>query len=183
MTAQSVSVSEKPEAKGRGRTPAARGDVAWPLASLRQEVDRLFENFGRGAGFVPSWRGLSEFATPWKVEPAFGMAAPAVDVTEKDKQFEITAELPGLEAGNIDVSLSGDMLTLKGEKKDEREEKEKNYYLSERRYGSFQRSFPLPTGVDRDKIAAEFDKGVLKITLPKSPEAVKNAKKIPVSAK
>jgi HSP20 family protein len=183
MTTQTVSVSKKPESKEAAPVPAPRSEAPWSLTALRDEVDRLFDNFGRGFSLFPTWRRSPEIAPPWKMETAFGVTMPAVDVAEKDQQFEIAAELPGLEAGNIDVTVSGDVLTIKGEKKEEREEKEKNYYLSERRYGSFQRSFELPAGVDRDKIAAEFDKGVLKITLPKNAEAMKNQKKIPVSSK
>jgi HSP20 family protein len=81
------------------------------------------------------------------------------------------------------VSLSGDTLTIKGEKRDEREEKAKNYHLSERRYGSFQRSFTLPDGVDRDEIDASFAAGVLKLTLPTTAESVKQQRKIEVKAK
>ena len=84
---------------------------------------------------------------------------------------------------NIEVKVADDILTIKGEKKEEKEEKDKNYYMSERRYGSFQRSFQLPAGVDQSKIDASFQKGVLTVTLPKSPEAQKKEKKIAVKAK
>ena len=84
---------------------------------------------------------------------------------------------------NIEVKVADDILTIKGEKKEEKEEKDKNYYMSERRYGSFQRSFQLPPGVDQGKIDASFQKGVLTVTLPKSPEAQQKEKKIVVKAK
>ena len=109
-----------------------------------------------GFGMEPFWRG----------EVAWGGAAPVVDVVEKDKEYEITAELPGLDEKNIEVKLSDDVLTIKGEKKEEKEEKQKDYYLSERRYGSFQRSFRLPDGVDAEKIEARFKNGVLTLSLP-----------------
>ena len=83
---------------------------------------------------------------------------------------------------DIEVAVSGDMVTLKGEKRQEREDKTENYHISERSYGSFQRSFYIPDGVDRDKIAAEFSKGVLTLTLPKTAEAQKASKKIEVKA-
>jgi len=83
---------------------------------------------------------------------------------------------------DIEVTVAKGMLTLKGEKKEEREEKEKNYYFSERRFGSFQRSFHLPDGVNPDKIEARFDKGVLTVTLPKTAEAAKRQRKIAVKA-
>lgn len=152
-----------------------------PLETLQREIDRLFEDFGR-----PSWRwplrrrtfGVEPF---WRGEVSFG-TLPAVDVGEDDKAYEITAELPGMEEKDIALTVSGDMLSITGEKSDEKEEKKKDYYLSERRYGSFERSFRLPEGVDADKIEATFKKGVLTVTLPKRPEARKPEKKIAVKA-
>jgi HSP20 family protein len=91
-----------------------------------------------------------------------------VDITEDEAAFKLSAELPGLAEKDVQVSLSGDTLTIKGEKRQEREEKEKNYYLSERSYGEFQRAFILPEGVDREKIGAAFTNGVLTVTLPKT---------------
>ena len=101
---------------------------------------------------------------------------------ETDDAVQITAELPGMSENDIDISLSDGVLTLKGEKKDEKEVEDKGYYLSERRFGFFQRSFRLPEGIDEDRIEASFDKGVLKITLPKTQEATKQAKKISVKS-
>ena len=115
-------------------------------------------------------------------EGTFSFNVPAVDVTEDDKTYKVAAELPGLDEKDIEVSVTGDVLTLKGEKRQEKEEKDKNWYVSERAYGSFQRAFSLPQGVDRDKIAAEFAKGVLTVTLPKSAETQKQQKKIEVKA-
>jgi HSP20 family protein len=101
-------------------------------------------------------------------------------VVNKEKAYEITAELPGMDESNIDVKVSDGTLTIKGEKKEEKEEKEKDYYLSERRYGSFQRAFAVPDGVDTDKIDAQFKNGVLTVTLPKTAEAQKSEKKIAI---
>ena len=103
-----------------------------------------------------------------------------MDVVEKDKAFELTAEL---DAKNIDIQLSDEMLTIKGEKQEETEEKTKDRYVSERRYGSFRRSLPIPDSVDINKIEANFKSGVLTVTLPKSPDAEKKQKTIPVSTK
>src|SRR5262249_14714840 len=103
--------------------------------------------------------------------------APAVDIVEKEKAYEITAELPGMDESNIDVKFSDGTLTIKGEKRGEREEKKKDFYLSERRYGSFQRSFGVPDGVDADKIEASFKNGVLTVTLPKTAQAQRSEKK------
>lgn len=155
---------------------------AWhPFQTLRREVDRLFEDFGRdlwrspfrGSAFniEPFWRGEVKFAT-----------APAVDVVEKDNAFEITADLPGMDEKNVEVQVVNGNLTIKGEKKEEKEEKKKDFYLQERHFGSFERSFSIPEGVDADKIEANFKKGVLTVTLPKKPEAQKPAKKIEVKA-
>ena len=101
-------------------------------------------------------------------------------MSEDDKSYRISAELPGLDAKDVDISVSGDMLVLKGEKRQESEQKDKNYHFSERSYGSFQRAFELPASVDRDNISADFSKGVLTINMPKTAEAQKQPKKIEV---
>jgi HSP20 family protein len=93
-----------------------------------------------------------------------------------------SAELPGMDEKDIEVKVSNGTLTIKGEKKEEKEERDKDFYLSERRYGSFARSFEVPAGVDPAHIEARFAKGVLTVTLPKSPEAKQNEKKIEVKA-
>jgi HSP20 family protein len=152
-----------------------------PLESLHRGIDRLFDDFGRGF-----WQPLSPsiFAAEplWRHEVTWGAAAPAVDVAESEKAYEITAELPGMDEKNIEVKVSDGSLTIKGEKQEEKEEKKKDYYLHERHFGSFERSFGLPEGVDTNKIEAAFKKGVLTVTLPKKPEAQKPAKKIEVKA-
>jgi HSP20 family protein len=155
---------------------------AWqpPYESLRQEIDRLFDDIGWGS-WQPFRRSL--FAR----EPVFRRALtratmPAVDVVESEKAYEITAELPGMDEKNIEVKVTDGRLTVKGEKQEEKEEKEKDYYLQERHYGSFERSFDLPESVDPDKIEASFKKGVLTVTLPKKAEAQKAAKKIEVKS-
>ncbi len=155
---------------------------AWrPFDTLRDEVNRLFDDFGGSLWRSPLRRTLSDLDTLWKHNGG-AFAAPAVDVAEKDNAYEITAELPGLDEKNIEVSLANGGLTIKGEKKEEKEEKRKDYYLKERHYGSFERSFTLPDGVDTDKIDASFSKGVLTVKLPKKPEAIKPEKKIAVKA-
>ena len=107
---------------------------------------------------------------------------PTVDVSETDKAYEITAELPGMDEKNVEVKLANGLLTIKGEKQDEKEEKKKDYHMRERSYGSFERSFQVPDGVDADKIEANFKKGVLTVILPKSAEAQKAEKKITVKS-
>jgi HSP20 family protein len=146
-----------------------------------REIDRLFDRFAENFGF-PSLRRMFEMEPFRRWQTAFGSAAPAVEITEDGQAYKITAELPGLDAKDLDVSMSDRMLVLKGEKRGEKEEKDKSYYLSERSYGAFERSFALPDGINRDKVSADFAKGVLTITLPKTAEAQKQTKKIEVKA-
>ena len=156
-----------------------RAAAEWsPLATMRREFDRMLEEFPWAAWRRPLGRGL--FDEPFFRGFAGVGSVPAVDIAEKDREFEITAELPGMDESNIDVKFADGVLTIKGEKKEEKEERKKDYYLSERRYGSFQRSFPVPESVDADKIEAKFVNGVLTIRLPKSAEAQKNEKKIAI---
>ncbi len=138
-----------------------------PFSLLRREMDSLFDNFFRGFDLEPS-------------ENRMGAFSPKVDVTENDKEIKISAELPGMEEKDIDVSIQKDMLTIKGEKKEEKEDKGKDYYRMERTYGSFSRMIPLPVEVETDKVEAKFKKGVLSITLPKTAKAVSETKKISV---
>jgi len=136
------------------------------VLSLRQEMNRLFDD---------AFRGLPGF-------PAHGpvLLAPSIDVKETDKSLEVTVELPGVSHQDVDVTYANGVLTIKGEKKAEKEEdREAGYHFSERSYGSFVRSFSIDD-VDADKIAASFDKGVLKITLPKTPAASAKTKKIEI---
>jgi HSP20 family protein len=161
------------------KAPATEAPVPEVWRPFRSEMDRLFDRFAGSFGF-PLLRRMFD------IEPAgrtsFTFSAPAMDMSEDDKAYKISAELPGLDAKDVDVTISGTTLLLKGEKRQEKEEKEQNYYLSERIYGSFQRAFELPASVDRDKIAADFSKGVLTITLPKTPAAQKQQKKIEVKS-
>jgi len=152
--------------------PAHTPDV-WH--SFHDEMNRLFDRFAGGFGMPTLRRWFSTEPTA-TYESSFSFPNPAVDVTEDDKAYKVTAELPGLEEKDIDVTVAGGMLTIKGEKSYEKDEKHKNRHVSERAYGSFQRSFALPDGVDADKIAADMAKGVLTITLPKTAEAAKQQK-------
>jgi len=165
----------------KSTAPAHAASWATPFESLRHEIDRLFDDFHPFDWRLPSSRSLLGLEMP-KLRTIGWAVAPAMDLVEKDKEYEITAELPGIDEKNVEIKLSNQMLTIKGEKREEKEEKEKDYYLSERRYGSFQRSFQLPEGVDADKIEANFAKGVLTVKLPKTMEAQKAEKKITVKA-
>jgi HSP20 family protein len=152
-----------------------------PFDTLRREVEQLFDDFGENFWRLPTRRSIFDIEPLWRREAAWE-AAPAVDVAENEKAYEITAELPGMDEKNIEVKVANGNLTIKGEKQEEKEEKKKDYYLHERHFGSFERSFEMPEGVDADKIEANFKKGVLTVTLPKRPEAQKPAKKIEVKA-
>lgn len=152
-----------------------------PFETLRREIDHLFDHFP-----TFDWQGPPRLAffgpeAEWPRGPGWGIV-PAMDLAERDDAYEISAELPGLDEEDIEIKLSNGTLTIRGEKTEESEEREKEYYLSERRYGSFHRSFQVPEGVDTDRIDATFAKGVLTVTLPKSMEAQKNEKKIGVKA-
>jgi len=137
------------------------------VSRLRREMDRLWDEF-----FGPSRRLLRPLEMEW---------APAVDIAETADKVEIKAEVPGMDAKDIDISLTGDILTIKGEKKSEREEKKESYHLVERSYGSFSRSLRLPTAVNADKIEASYKQGVLTITCPKKEEV--KPKAIDIKAK
>ena len=147
--------------------------AAWhPFDDLRREVDYLFEDFGRGDWLRP--------LRPINLEAIFRQ--PAVDIAEKDKVFEITAELPGLDVKNIEGTRRKGKIGRKGERQDQKKEKSKDYYLQERQYGAFERSFALPEGVDASKGDATFRNGILTITLPKTAEAQKPEQKVAVKA-
>ena len=167
------------EVKKAAAPAPARTSAPDVFQSFRNEMDRVFDRFSGNFAF-PSLRRMFD-VEPWRFE-SMGITTPAIDVSEDEKAYKISAELPGLDEKDIDVTVTGDALVLKGEKRHEKEEKEKNYYLSERSYGAFQRAFALPEGIDRNKIDAQFSKGVLTITLPKTAEAQKQAKKITVKA-
>jgi HSP20 family protein len=154
---------------------------SYPLVSLRKEIDRLFDDFAMSWSGWPFGRRMLE---DWPLRmPEMEIAAPAVDFAETDEGYRITAELPGMDGKDVEVSVSDDVLTIKGEKREEKDEKRKGYQLSERRYGMFQRAFALPAGVDATKISAEFAKGVLAVTMPKTEQAKqKKARKIEVKA-
>ena len=162
-----------------GRAPAPQ---AWrPFETLRREIDRLFDDFDGGFRRWPAGRSLVDVAPFWRSEFTWP-TTPAVDLVETDKGYEVTAELPGLDEKNIEVKFADGVLTIKGEKQEEKEEKKKDYYLHERSFGSFHRALQVPAGVESDKIEASFKKGVLTVTLPKSVEAQKSEKKIAVKA-
>jgi len=163
-------------------TPTAHGamEAFRPFESLRREVDRLFEDCNLNPFRLPLRRPAFDLEPFW--QPDSWVAQPAIDLVERDKAFEMTAEMPGLDEKNVEVSVANGVLTVKGQKEEEKVEKKEDFHLKERRFGSFARSIRIPEAVEADKIEAGFRNGVLKVTLPKKLEAQKPVKKIPVKA-
>lgn len=147
--------------------------------SFRQEVDRIFDRFSDGFESV-ALQPFTRMQQMWS-PGVTGFAPLAVDVAENGKSYVITAELPGVEEKNVEVSVDDDLLVIKGEKRQEKEEKDNNHYLSERSYGSFQRMFTLPRGTDTAGVQANFHNGVLTVTVPKVAQS-QNARKIEIKA-
>jgi HSP20 family protein len=150
-----------------------------PFTALRRQVDHLFDDFTSGLWGLPFGRGMLDLSRGMLAGSA---VTPQIDVKETPDSFQVTAELPGLAEKDVTLTIADNVLTLKGEKKAEREEKNENYYLSERSFGSFTRSVQLPATVDQDKVTAKFDKGILTIALPKVEEAKTREKKIEIKS-
>ena len=146
----------------RGGRPLARaGEGEHPLAQMRRQMDELFGRFFQdpwGTGLM-EWPGGEHAWTP------------RAELSETNKEYAIRLEVPGVKSEDIDLSISGNMLTIKGEKPEEKEEKKKNYLYSERHFGTFSRTMELPANVNPEKIDAKFKDGVLTVKLEKAPEA------------
>ncbi|WP_423605406.1 Hsp20/alpha crystallin family protein [Sphingomonas sp. MS122] len=140
-----------------------------PFGWLRHEIDRLFDDIGR-----PARESVRSFA-------GFG-PRPAVELIERDKDYRLTVELPGVKEDDVEVSLADGILTLKGDKREHEERKEGGFMLSERRYGAFERQIRLPADADPDEIEAKFKKGVLTLTIAKDEEKAPQPRKITVNA-
>jgi HSP20 family protein len=149
----------------------------YPVYSLQREINKLFEDFFR----APMWEGFGE-SSALSGEQFFGEVTPRVDMSETDKEILIKVELPGMTDKDIDISVGRDLLTISGEKKQEKEQNEKGWYRMERQYGSFSRSIPLPSEIETDKAEAEFKNGVLCVKLPKSTVQQKATKNIQVKS-
>ena len=149
-----------------------------PFENLRREVDRLFDDFNMSPFRLPFRRPMFDIEPFWS--PESWVALPAVDFVERDNAYEVHADLPGMDEKDIEIKVSNGVLTIKGEKREEKEEKKEDFRLRERRFGSFERALRVPETVDVDKIEASFKKGVLTVVLPKTAEAQKPVKKIEV---
>ena len=149
----------------KDHAPDPKSDENNPIAVLQRDMNRVFESF---------WNRVGDLDWPW------GGGDAKSDVVETDDAVEVSVELPGMGLEDVDVTVSDDMLTIKGEKKIERQEDKKGYYLSERSYGAIYRTIPLPPGVDGEKAEASFKNGVLTIRLPQTPEAQAKVRHIEV---
>jgi HSP20 family protein len=158
--------------------------IGGPFAFMRrfaEEMDRLFEDFGLETGWhVPRFltrshellrRGAGLVPAEW---------SPKIDILEREGQFVIHADLPGLGRDDVKVEVLDDVITIQGERKEEKKEELKGYSYSECRYGSFYRAIPLPEGVDPSKAAAEFSKGVLEVVMPKTTKPVPKARRLEI---
>jgi HSP20 family protein len=145
-------------------TDVARRDEGDPFVAMQNEINRMFNEFGRG----------------WPARFADGDVSPRIDVVETETALEVTAELPGIDEKDVDVMLRDDVLTIRGEKKSEREEKKADFHLVERSFGSFSRSIQLPFEADSEAVKANFAKGLLKVTIAKPAQVKEKTVKIPV---
>lgn len=158
----------------RNDLPVAGGPVS-PMQQLHREIDRLFDNvfqgFGLHAPLKPHW------TSDWP-----GMLKPALDIQETDKQYQITIEVPGVDEKDIEITLDNDILTVRGEKRQEQEKKEGSFHRVERSYGSFQRSLNLPGNADQESVKAAYSNGVLTITIGKREvSAPRQGRSIPIN--
>ena len=154
----------------QGERRPSQGELGHPFEALHRSMNQVLDSFRRDFDF-PS---LGSWDPP---------AALNVDVSETADEVQVAVELPGMDAKNIELSFQGNSLVIKGEKKEEKETNEKDFHVRERRFGSFHRMIPLPAGVDGDKAKAEYEKGVLHVTIPKTAEAKEQRRKIEIKAR
>jgi HSP20 family protein len=156
----------------KSNVPAKSEDFFDPFVSFRREVDRMFDDFFSGFGSRPMER--------WHGGPV-GLS-PVIDVDDGEKELVVTAELPGLNEKDFEVTLAGDVLTIKGEKKVENESRNGEAHYVERRFGSFSRSVRLPFEASDSQVGATYEKGVLSVRVPKPADAQKSVRRIEVKA-
>ena len=167
MTTEIATKPESAPATARTGRASFTDQLIEPFSRLRGEIDRLFDDFPFR---LPAMRFGADFS----------MTLPALEMTETKKAYKITAELPGLESSDVEVSVEDGILRIAGEKKTERDEDEKGFRISERSYGSFERLVRLPASAEADKIKAKCKNGVLTVTIPKDGEAAQRVRKIAV---
>ncbi len=167
-------------------SPPATQTRQHPLLDLRQEVDSLFDNFFSSFSLGPFGRYGAEFDPFRRLGTALTSGRgfmPSADVTETDKEFRVSFELPGMDEGDIELSLRDGQLVVKGEKKEEKKTDDEDRHLMERHYGSIYRSLPLPKGVDEESVEATYEKGVLEVTLKKTETPEKTGKTVKIKTK
>lgn len=157
--------------------PAASRDVMHPVLQLHQQIDRLFDDAFRNFG-MPSFRSPLFEPPAWPGEAAF---RPNLNVSSDDKNYQITLETPGMSASDLSIEVAGDVLTIQGQKQEEKENKDRHFYRIERSYGSFQRTLALPEDSDSDAIQAKLKDGVLELTIPRKSIPEHQVKKIPIN--
>jgi HSP20 family protein len=182
--AQNVEVKKPGDNGGPGRQMTGSGFL--PFMSLRDEIDRTFDRFLSEPRMAPSerFRELWNWAPFRPMGSALGnlMISLRTDMTESEKEYVLTVELPGMDEKDIDLTVTENSISLNGEKKSEQEVTENDYHLTERSYGRCQRSFAMPAGVDVEKVKASFSKGVLTVNLPKTKEARAKPRKVEVKS-
>ena len=156
--------------RDKSQIPAPRGEYHDPFVTFRREVDRMFDDFLSGFGRRAIGAPLGSSSGP----------SPSMDLTENDKEIVVTAEMPGLDHEDFEVTVSGDVLTLKGEKKAEHEHRNGDTHYMERRFGSFSRSVRLPFEVKDERVDARYEKGVLTIRVPKPADMQRQARRTDV---
>ena len=156
--------------RDKSQTPAPREEYPDPFLAFRREVDRMFDDFFSGSGPRSVGSSFGSWSTPTL----------NIDLTENEKEIVVIAEMPGLDDKDFEVTVSGDLLTLKGEKKAEHEQKNGDSYYMERRFGSFSRSVRLPFEVKDETVDARYEKGVLTVRIPKPANMQRQARRIEV---
>lgn len=155
----------------RRSEPSLQTETDNPFYALQREMSRVFDDFSRSFDLAP-----------FGGETGRGTFYPSIDVKEGEKEVAVKAELPGMEEKDIEVSLAQNSLTIRGEKREEKEDKGKDYWHRETSYGSFSRTIPLPEGIDTEKADARFKNGVLTVSLPKLEASILKNKKIAIKA-
>ena len=158
-----------------------RPEGAWAgLTELRDEMSRAFEGFWRNLGYTLPTRRLGMELPSLAFPLTLGTAVPDIDLVETGKSYQLSVDVPGIDPADLELTIAGDMLKLHGERRAEARQDGDNQHVCERYVGTFHRSIRLPPGVLRDRVEAKFDKGVLRVTLPKSAEAETTPRRIPV---
>ena len=179
-----TTATEKPKQDVK-TTGAAAKELAernrHPLLSLRDEFDRLFDEASTMFRFPWSRRPMFDLEPLLRTEAEVEAIIPPAEVDEREAEYRVTLEIPGMDERDVEVSVQDDVLTIKAEKKEEKEEKGKNRYFSERRYGMCARSFRLPANVKADAITAGMKNGVLTVALPKTEPSTPSKRTIEVA--